>query len=300
MMTLDELKELQEKIIIVNRDFRIYNGILDIMLFTDIFALLFFAHSGIKLFICLFALCITILIISVVSIIEKTMIDEKIDIFKKEYKRIFVVETLKDYFTDIRYEKKNSLFEGIIINNLNVKASKYRTSSNDYISGRYKNISFRQTDVKIEELKENGDDRYWHTIFCGKVLTFDFDKSIKTNIRIVNKAFPLVNDKEPNIKVEDITFNEINNIYAEDEHDAFYILTPTFLEKLSLIKGEYMLDFRTHELFIAINNIGDSFEWSVFKKIDEKQIKEMVIRDITKVTDIIDYFGTEDKIWNNY
>lgn len=37
------------------------------------------------------------------------------------------------------------------------------------------------------------------------------------------------------IETEDVEINNSFNIYAQTEHEAFYILTPSFMEKLKKI-----------------------------------------------------------------
>ena len=109
-----------------------------------------------------------------------------------------------------------------------------RFNSNDYISGTYKNIKFEQSDICIEEKHEERDSdgnkkEVWDTIFEGRVMVFDFNKKFKSTMQVSTSYFSATslpsNKQFYNVKMEDIEFNKLFTIYAENEHDAFYILT---------------------------------------------------------------------------
>ena len=77
-------------------------------------------------------------------------------------------------------------------------------------------------------------------------MIFDFNKNFKSNVQVISNDFikrslpHIKNNKK--VKLEDIEFNKMFKIYSEIEHDAFYILTPHFMEKIKklyLIKNEY-------------------------------------------------------------
>lgn len=62
--------------------------------------------------------------------------------------------------------------------------------------------------------------------------------------------------------MESEAFNEKFEVYAEDEHEAFYLLTPSFMEKLE--QAEHELDGRMyygffgHEFHVAVDNRQNS------------------------------------------
>ena len=112
--------------------------------------------------------------------------------------------------------------------------------SNDYISAKYKEINFECADVHIEEEYRDSDgDTSYTTIFKGQWFIFDFNKNFKANIQICEKSFRgtkrgvfFSNEVYEKVKMEDVDFNSMFKIYAENELDAFYILTPNMMEKI--------------------------------------------------------------------
>ena len=49
-----------------------------------------------------------------------------------------------------------------------------------------------------------------------------------------------------------------------------------------------MFCFLNNKLHIAIDNRDDSFEWNVFKPIDENKINEEITKDIELITNFVD------------
>ena len=220
--------------------------------------------------------------------------------YQSEFKRIFVENTLKEYFTDLVYDSNKGLDENILSSTgMIYTGDKYQ--SNDFASGKYKDVNFMQADVKIDELHVTRDDKghtkaYYVTLFLGKWMIFDFNKEFKSNVKVVTKRFEANRfswgKKMSNVKMEDVEFNKMFAIFAENDHEAFYILTPTFMEKMKNIynklKTPIMFCFLNNKLHIAIDNRDDSFEWNVLKPIDENKINEEITKDIELITNFVD------------
>ena len=91
--------------------------------------------------------------------------------------------------------------------------------------------------------------------------------------------------------MEDEEFNKRFMVFAESEHEAFYILTPHFMEKIKEItkklKCEVMFCFVNNKLHIAVDNRDDSFEPNIFRTINEQEIEENITKDIRLITDFV-------------
>ena len=188
-----------------------------------------------------------------------------------------------------------------------------RYSSNDYISGKYKNINVMQADVHIEEERQTtdsdgGTDTTWVTLFKGRWMVFDFNKLFKANIQVRQKGFgnsQLSNwgskIKYKKVMMEDQEFNNSFKTYAQDEHDAFYILTPSLMEKLkkltSNISGKLLFCFVDNKLHIGIQNNKDSFEHSIFNKINEEKVINEISQDIKLITNFVDELSLDNDLF---
>lgn len=232
--------------------------------------------------------------------------------FIKAFKDTFVLKSLQSVFTNLVYEPEKGIDESIIRNTQMMNMGD-RYSSNDFISAKYKNINVVQADVHIEEEHESTDSnghttRTWVTIFRGKWMIFDFNKTFKANIQVSQKKFGNSRIKNWGQKVkykkvmmEDQAFNNEFKTFAQDEHDAFYILTPSLMEKIkklaSSIQGKLLFCFIDNKLHIGLQNGKDSFEHSIFSEINEEKVTNEIAQDIKIITNFIDELSLDNTLF---
>ena len=297
-MNLEELKLLQKIIIKKNRIINIIGAIFILLLFIGSYFSLQKAFDIIIIFIILFIELFIGLII--IFIIKRLLIDKSIELFYNEFKNVFVRNNLKKYFTNLNYNPKNG-FDYKFVKDIDMIYLGDSFESNDYISGVYKDINFLESDMHIQVERQSKDSDgnvsvSYDTVFLGRLMIFDFNKNFKSNVGIFTDDFYVCSLPYKNtfskVKMEDEEFNKIFSVYSDNSHDAFYIITPHFMEKLlnvrSKLKCGMMFGFKNSKLFVAIDNRVDSFEYDVFKPIDEKKISKDIEEDIKIIIDFID------------
>lgn len=234
--------------------------------------------------------------------------------YQSEFKRIFVENTLKEYFTDLVYDSNKGLDENILSSTgMIYTGDKYQ--SNDFASGKYKDVNFMQADVKIDELHVTRDDKghtkaYYVTLFLGKWMIFDFNKEFKANFQVVEKNFSVSkigdsvfkNSKFEKVEMEGIKFNEEFTIYAENAHDVYYILTPQIIEKLhelnEKIDGELYFGFINNKLYIGVDTGSDSFEApDVYDKVTDEEVYKKIKKEISLITMFVDTLELDNGIF---
>lgn len=307
-MTIEELKELQNQIIEKEKKYNSIGGITYLaLIIPSIIMMIIWKSDYFSIIVFLMAIS-TIFGIIFIAIKSCATNKEKVK-FNNEFKKIFVFNSLSKYFKDLKYLPNGGIREVDIIaySTLDTADS---FSSNDYVSGLYKDIKFEQSDVLIRERHEetdaDGNTRtVWETIFKGRYMIFDFNKEFKSNVKVVTKRFEANTfpwgKKMSNIKMEDVEFNKMFAIFAENDHEAFYILTPTFMEKMkdiyNKLKVPIMFCFLNNKLHVAIDNRDDSFEWNVFKPIDENKINEEITKDIELITNFVDDLDLDNDLF---
>lgn len=307
-MSIKELKLLQSNIIRKNKKYNLVGGIIiGVLIGISIFAILIYK---IELYFGLVIAFIELVFSAIIfTIIKNVATGEDIKTFYKSFKNIFVLKSLQHFFGNIDYKPEEG-FSKEYIETIGMLDTGDRYYSNDYISGVYKDIKFEQSDIHIEEMHEEEDSdgnkrEVWEITFMGRLMVFDFNKSFKANIQVVSLGFranTLPWGKNfSRIKMEDIEFNKEFVVYAESEHEAFYILTPHFMEKLketaTKLNCGIMFAFVDNRLHIAINNGEDSFEYNVFKPINEQEIEANITKDIKIITDFVDELNLENNLF---
>ena len=312
-MSIEELKKLQNGIIVKNKKistiFKIIIGC--VVLFTillDILGTKILMNSFyfFDIYFLLFPIFFEIVFGWVIFFITRNIIlGNDINLFNKNYKKIFVLSALKEIFTDLNYDPNSGVSEEDIKKSGLIYLED-RFSSNDYISGTYKKIRFEQSDVHIEkrvvEEDMNGNKSVrWQTTFMGRWMNFDFNKNFRTNVIVFDSKGFNWWGRYKKITMEDDDFNKQFSVYAENEHEAFYILTPHFMEKIKKLKqnigNNVTLGFIDSKLYVTLNNYKDSFEYNVFKPIDEKIINSNIMKDIKIITDFVDDLDLDNDLF---
>ena len=307
-MDIEELKSLQEKIIRKDKRYTVLGMIIITILI--VISLLFFISAKLELiFLAQLLLFEFIMSVAMLVFIKTAANGKDIQRFKEEFKNTFVLNTLKRFFGNIEYKFEEG-FSKQYIKNLGMLDTGDIFSSNDYIHGYYKNIDFEQSDISVKEKHTEVDDdgkttTVYETIFSGRLMVFDFNKCFKNNIQVVSRyfgAFTFSWGKNiSKVKMEDAEFNQQFSVYAESNHEAFYILTPHFMEKLKNITEKLncgvMYGFSDSKLYIAVDNRIDSFEYNVFKPINEEEIEKEILKDIKVITDFVDELNLDNDLF---
>lgn len=307
-MGIEELKQLQLQIIRKNKTCNIIGVLLFIFSSLVLWVNYLSKYNLIELTI--MAILIDLVFCVIIMAFVKSRVNGKnIRTFYKEFKNVFVLSSLQNVFDNITYYPTKG-FSREFVKSIGMIDTGDSFNSNDYISGKYKNISFEQADMHIQEEHEEEDkdgkkETVWETTFLGRLMIFDFNKSFKSDIQVASRYFSAESlpwsKRFSRVRMEDIEFNNSFNVFAESEHEAFYILTPQFMEKIKDITKKLgcsvMFCFVKNKLHIAVNNYEDSFEHNVFKKIDEKKIQENITRDIKLITNFVDELSLDNNLF---
>ncbi len=167
----------------------------------------------------------------------------------------------------------------------------YRYRSEDWITGVHRGISFQQSDVHIEHEERDGDNRKIVTDISGRIWEFDWPVDVHSRVLIVKDwNHESLEHGLNKIELEDVDFNKKFDVYAEDEHSAFYLLTPHFME---CVKGlnkygrDLYISFDGKKLYILISGIGGIFE-PADMKLDVPREIECAKKQLNMINEIID------------
>lgn len=290
-MDVEELKTLRKRII---------KKEIIVCLITIIFTIFLILKTNMFQFI----IFIIILYIIIITVINRKDTER----FREIYKKHVVLESLNKVFTDITYLPNEEMdYYKIAETNMMYMGDYYY--SNDYIKGKYKNINFELADVMLEdEYTDSDGDTHRVTIFQGQWFIFDFNKKFKSDIQVCEKTFKNAkrrNKKYENkfkkVELESLEFNKKFNVYARKEIEAYYILTPSMMEKImnvnEKIKGHLLFCFIDNKLHIGLYNNKDLFEPSIHKKIDIARDILKTNEELSIITNFIDLLNLDNDIF---
>ena len=231
--------------------------------------------------------------------------------YHRAYKAYFVEQNLRATFSDLYYSHDQGLSREILQSTGMINTGDCY-SSNDFTSGKYRDVTFSQADVhiQVEHTDSDGGTSYV-TIFKGRFMIFEFPKKFNFKLELIGKRFgayripgknPTTGRKMQKISTESTEFNKTFKIYGEDGFEAYYILDPAFMVKIQAIaelhKGKIFLGFVDNRLIIGLNDGKDSFEPpKASRPIDEAAEHQKIASDIKTITDFVDQLSLSRKLF---
>ncbi len=213
---------------------------------------------------------------------------------KRLYKETFVTNTLREHFTDVCYAWDQG-YNDMYVSNSGLVRLGNRFHSEDFLSARYRGVAFSQSDVRVQ-YHHSGKNSYTVTYFEGRMFTFEYGRRQSSAVQIFSKGYgyagkPDSGSKLPGLEMEDVDFNRQFVVRAASPHDAFYILTPHFMERLKQLKKSYpsiTMVINRGTLCIGLNTRVDSFDPKITRKIDYPSEKARVEEDIRVIEQLME------------
>ena len=231
--------------------------------------------------------------------------------YRHAYKTYFVEQNLRKTFTDLNYQHELGL-NGTLLSLTGMINTGDRFTSNDFVSGKYKDVAFSQADVHIEtEYTDSDGNTHYTTIFRGRFMIFEFPKQFNFKLAVVGKRFRAyrkpgksikTGQKAQKITTESTEFNNMFRTYGQDGFEAYYILDPAFMVKLmdiaTMHKKKVLFAFFENRLIVGLDDGKDSFEPPfAMKQIDEAKENAKISTDIKTITDFVDQLSLDRKLF---
>ena len=187
------------------------------------------------------------------------------DKFNLSFKSKYVLQVINavEGFEKLKYVPKGGFTWDDVRNAAAVNCGDKRYyDSEDLLMGEYENIRFQISDVCTRKMVRMSKKNRVEEIFSGQMICLDqFDDKKKSNghVQIFEKKFMsnMIGWKAENeIHTENEVFNSRFSVFAHDEHNAYYILTPQRMEKImhfaDVMNGQVSFVFRDEKLFVAV------------------------------------------------
>lgn len=218
--------------------------------------------------------------------------------YNKAYKEVLVAPALAKSFDTYTYRPEAGISTDEVLRLWNqADFSAFNIESEDLLTGTYNGVYYEQSDLRVT-MRRKSDRKL--TGFSGCVSKFRFDKNISGKLIVCTQMYDYSSSQLSEVKTENEEFNNNFNIYAENEHDAFYILTPHFMEAmlklykalpLPLGAGRYIKNLRMlfeNDTLVMLRGNVRMFEVPIGREIDFIKDKERIIKDMRQLLDIVD------------
>ncbi|MEG1646891.1 MAG: DUF3137 domain-containing protein, partial [Clostridia bacterium] len=155
----------------------------------------------------------------------------------------------------------------------------------------------------IQQVTNSGKTTHTATLFEGKWLIFDFNKTINEYLSIREREFlKKINffSSDSVVEFESVEFNNEFEVKCTNQHTAFYVLTPHFIEAIreinSKTQGQLLMCFVNGKMHVALNDGRDSLEPSIRTSVYDYQ--NLVNKEIDLIKCFVDYLDIDHKIFN--
>lgn len=216
--------------------------------------------------------------------------DFKNTIIRKEIKRILPNST---------FDPNKGISSAVVAKSNLIKLHEVYKSE-DLIQGKIKDVRFQFSDVHVIDVRSSGKHTTRITTFQGRVYVFDFNKRFRSNVFLLQPGEYRPFTGYAKIQLESMHFNSEFKIYTDNEHDAFYILTPHFMEKLLELDRAYRdqirFSFLNNKLYIAIDSRTDTFDVLGFGKITTKDIDKAVL-ELERIVSFVEFLKLDNNMF---
>lgn len=172
--------------------------------------------------------------------------------FKLIYKQLFVEEPLRRNFSNVIYHWDKG-FTSDAVSQFGLCCMGNRFHSEDYICAGYNGVNFELSQVKVQYHTSSGKSSHTVTYFDGRMMVVDFPEKMVLSVQIFSDNFAyrgrqLTGLRDEKVEMESVNFNKHFDVRAVNPHDAFYLLTPQFMERLELLLKKY------HSIAVHVSN----------------------------------------------
>lgn len=177
--------------------------------------------------------------------------------------------------------------------------------SEDLITGQHAGVEFKQSDIRITHTTGSGKHRKTVVDVDGRLIQFHYKKAIDSRILIATDTHNATLEKGlSKLEMEDVDFNRKFDVYSEDGHSVYYLLTPPFMEylkKLCELDRNLYISFDGEYLYVLRSGKGGIFV-PPRGRIDvhaEVEKSKQELNEIVKMIEILqlDYKAYEDKVF---
>ena len=192
-----------------------------------------------------------------------------------------------------------------------------RYHSEDQLKGVIGQTAIEASEVHIEKRHRNGKDKSesYTTIFRGVVFIADFNKHFKCRTvvlpdtaeklfgKLLGNFLQQMNFSEDGklVKLENVEFEKKFAVYSTDQHEARYILTPLFMERLLAVqsqeKSPIRVLFEDSNMTIALSRSGGWLEPPFWRSFDRMEILEKTVQEIVNIIKLVEALDLNTRIW---
>ena len=237
-------------------------------------------------------------------------VNKKEKAYKGYFKREFVSSVIKGCVSDAVYVPNRGFSKDMVQESGLIQLGNIFRSE-DYVKGTHNNVAFERSDMLIQQRTSNGKSSSTVTYLKGRWMIFESNKSFDADLQIVQKGYSYAKKKKSIftkkeerrhiIQTEDEEFNKEFTCLCQNDAEAFYLLTPGVMQGIMKLEqeldGKLVIGFVHNQIHVIVHTNKDSFEPSIWRKIDFQKVAEAAQKEIHVITSFVEGLKLERKIF---
>lgn len=181
-----------------------------------------------------------------------------------------------------------------------------RTDGSDHIKAVYKGLNIELSDIELINEEETTDEegnteRSSTTFFKGQWLICDFGKELAGEVYVSERSRKDRSSMKSNVTMENERFKKRFCVKAENQQEAYYILTPHMMEYIIRMADKsggtvYLSFLRNGKLHVAVKTGRNFFELGK-SEANVEGLRQKFLDELRWFTDIIDTLRVEDTLY---
>ena len=230
----------------------------------------------------------------------------------KTYKQIVVRRVVSalgqglTYSPDSRFTKQDFLDMDLF----NLRVEQWRAE--DEVCGRQNAVTYSILEAKATRTEGSGKNRRTITIFKGVIVRLDFNKHFhghtvvvpNSESQILGGLFGESSSRRSKdlCRMENVEFEKAYSVYATDQQEARYILTPKLMDLImrarARLNGGLRMSFHDNSVFVTLPDSGDRFELKLFgSKVTPESTVGELCQVVQLAEDLVGTLDLETRIW---
>ncbi|HWI52582.1 MAG TPA: DUF3137 domain-containing protein [Symbiobacteriaceae bacterium] len=219
----------------------------------------------------------------------------------------------------LRYDRMGFIAESDYLRSSIFLTDPDRYHGEDLVYGMVGKTEVKFSEIHSEYRTEHRDSKgnrrtEWHTIFKGIFFVADFNKhfagetvvlpdTAETLFGKLGQMFQSWNIARPGdlVRLEDVAFEERFVVYATDQIEARYLLSPSLMARIVDFRArtnrEIYLSFVASNIYVAIANQRDLFEPKVFTSVLDMALAQQYLDDLMLAVSIVEELNLNTRIW---
>lgn len=233
--------------------------------------------------------------------------------FREDFKREVVARIAK--FVDPTLEYRQQGISQTVFDSTRIYTNYNRYRAEDRFRGKVGDTEVDFCELNLRLVTGIGKNRRTRVIFNGYYFTADFSKNFHGTMLVLpdtaESALGWIGQKlqEWNItrpgslvKLEDAEFERLFVVYATDQVEARYILSPSFMKRLSdffqRTQTRFSLAFVGSKLHLTFPRRGNQFEPPLFQSMLDMALYQSFHDDIRFFLGVVDDLNLNLRIWD--